>query len=150
MQLAKFTDYALRVLMHLSVAKDHSMSTRQIAQIHDARFNHLAKVTQWLAREGYVTATRGRSGGLRLALPPQDINVGRIVRALEQDDGLVECLSPGGGACAISPICGLTPALRKAQDAFFEVLDQYTMGDIVQRRGQMEALLTRLNAAVDG
>ncbi|MEP4198128.1 MAG: Rrf2 family transcriptional regulator [Aliishimia sp.] len=147
MQLAKFTDYALRVLMHLAVADKYALSTRQISEIHDARFNHLAKVTQWLSREGYVSSTRGRSGGLRLARSPEMINVGQIVRELEREDALVECLKSDGGLCALSPICGLTSALRTAQDAFFETLDGYTIADLTPPGGHLAHLLERLNTS---
>ena len=52
LQFSKFTDYALRTLMHLAVADEHMLTSRQIADIHWAFYNHLAKVTQWLVRDG--------------------------------------------------------------------------------------------------
>lgn len=145
MQLAKFTDYALRVLMHLAVAEDYSLTTRQIANIHDAKFNHMAKVSQWLVREGYVASLRGRGGGLRLARAPEAINIGQVVRALEGQDALVECFRADGGACALTPVCGLTHTLADAQNAFFEVLDQKTLGDLIPTGGSASALLLQLN-----
>lgn len=65
MQLAMFSDYALRVLMHLAASPDRLLSTRQLSEIHDAKFNHLAKVTAWLVNEGLAVSNRGRGGGLR-------------------------------------------------------------------------------------
>lgn len=146
MQLAKFTDYALRVLMHLAVAEDYTLTTRQIADIHDAKFNHMAKVTQWLSREGYVASRRGRAGGLRLARAPEDINVGRVVRELESPFALVECLKADGGACALSPGCGLTSTLRTAQEAFFQVLDQQTLAQLTPRDSGVSLLIRQLNS----
>lgn len=145
MQLSKFSDYALRTLMHLAVAKEHMLTTRQIADIHDAKYNHLAKVTQWLVREGYVASVRGRSGGLRLAKDTKDVNVGQILRALESQSNLVECLRPDGGNCVLSGACGLTSALRAAQDAFFQSLDAMTLADLTNNDAPMTRLLTRLN-----
>lgn len=147
MQLSKFTDYALRTLMHLAVAEDHLLTTRQIADIHDAKYNHLAKVTQWLAAEGYVVSNRGRAGGIRLARGVGEISIGEVVRKLESQTALVECLSATGGNCRLSPSCGLTGALAKAQDAFFAVLDDITLSDLTAGNSQMRALLTSLNAA---
>ncbi|MGB0410318.1 MAG: RrF2 family transcriptional regulator [Pikeienuella sp.] len=147
MQLSKFSDYALRTLMHLAVAEDNVLTTRQIAAIHDAKYNHLTKVTQWLAREGYVTSIRGRTGGIRLARPMEDISVGDVVRRLESQTELVECMRADGGACILSPCCGLTGALAKAQSAFFEVLDGYTLADISGGDSRMRKLLASLNAA---
>lgn len=146
MQLTKFTDYALRTLMHLAAADEHMLTTRQIADIHDAKYNHLAKVTQWLVREGYVVAVRGRAGGLRLARETKDVNVGHVVRGLESQTELVECLRPDGGNCILAPACGLTAALRSAQDAFYEALDKMTLADLTNNDAPMARLLTRLNA----
>lgn len=145
MQLSKFTDYALRTLMHLAVANEHMLTTRQIAEIHDAKYNHLAKVTQWLVREGYVLSLRGRSGGLRLAKGTDVINIGHVVRDLESQSVLVECLRPDGGTCRLAPSCGLTSALKIAQDAFFASLDTLTLADLTKNDVSMARLLAQLN-----
>lgn len=146
MQLSKFSDYALRTLMHLAVAQENMLTTQQIATIHNAKYNHLAKVTQWLVREGYVTSVRGRSGGLRLAKTLDEVNIGHVIRALESQSALVECLGEGGGNCILSPACGLTSALRSAQDAFYAVLDQMTLADLIQNNTPLAQMLKRLNA----
>jgi Rrf2 family nitric oxide-sensitive transcriptional repressor len=146
MQLSKFTDYALRTLMHLAVAEDHMLTTRQIAEIHGAKYNHLAKVTQWLVREGLVVSLRGRSGGLRLGKPTSGINIGHVVRNLEGQSDLVECLQADGGQCLLSPSCGLTFALKAAQDAFFASLETLTLADLTDKNRHMAQLLTQLNA----
>lgn len=149
MQLSKFSDYALRILAHLAASPDRLLSTRQIAQIHNARYHHLAKVTGWLVSNGYVTAERGRSGGLRLALPPEQINLGNVVRKLEGDKPLVECLGADGGACCLSPACGLSVALQAAQEAFFNSLDGMTLRSVETLSPNMGRLLENLNAALD-
>jgi Rrf2 family nitric oxide-sensitive transcriptional repressor len=146
MQLSKFTDYALRTLMHLAVTEGHTLTTSQIAEIHDAKYNHLAKITQWLVREGYVTSTRGRTGGVSLAKPPGEINLGELVRKLESQSVLVECMRPDGGCCKLAPSCGLTALLTSAQDAFYAVLEDVTLADLTVKNPLMERLLGRLNA----
>lgn len=146
MQLSKFTDYALRTLMHLAVADEHMLTTRQIADIHRAKYNHLAKVTQWLVREGYVTSLRGRSGGLRLAKPIDEINIGHLARGLESKTDIVECMRADGGNCILSPACGLTRALEEAQDAFFGSLETLTLADLTKQNSGVARLLAQLNA----
>lgn len=145
MQLSKFTDYALRTLMHLAASADHRLTTRQIAEMHDAKYNHLAKVTQWLVRENYVRAIRGRAGGLKLAVPPQDINIGTLIRQLEHPSDLVECMRADGGSCPLTPCCGLTRALELAQEAFFNALSDTTLADLSTADPMMLRLLSRLN-----
>jgi len=145
MQLSKFTDYALRTLLHLAMADGRLLSTKDIAGVHDAKYNHLAKVTQWLATEGYIETIRGRSGGMRLANSAEDINIGKMVRKLENQSSLVECMQGDGGNCRLSSACGLSVALRKAQDAFFNVLDEFSLADLITAHPGMINLLLSIN-----
>ncbi|MDA7422108.1 RrF2 family transcriptional regulator [Tritonibacter multivorans] len=146
MQLSKFSDYALRVVVHLAASPDQLLSTRQIASIHDAKYNHMAKVTTWLVTEGYAESLRGRGGGLRLAQAPAEINLGHLLRKLEADKPVVECLGVDGmGSCRLMPACGLSSALGAAQEAFYSSLDQLTLDKVIQSAPGMKALLATLN-----
>lgn len=145
MQITKFSDFALRVLIHLATLGEGLRSTRELAEMHGVSFNHLAKVTQWLTNEGYLTSTRGRSGGLRLALAPEDISIGTLMRKSERGSALVECMRDGHeSGCVMTPACGLLPVLNEAQEAFFQVLDQRSLADILAKNRGMINLLKNL------
>ena len=90
MRLSLQTDYALRTLMYLAV-KDGHHSIADIASAYGISKNHLMKVAQRLTAEGFVDSVRGRSGGLKLAQPPAELNVGAIVRIMEDTGAFVEC-----------------------------------------------------------
>jgi Rrf2 family nitric oxide-sensitive transcriptional repressor len=139
MRLTRYTDYALRVLIHLTVVKGQLCSIAEIARTYGISQNHLMKVVNDLSRAGYVEAVRGRGGGLRLARAPEDIKVGEIVRHTEEGFGLTDC-----GSCAIAPACGLTGVLGEALSAFMAVLDRYTLADIARKRGELTRLISAL------
>lgn len=132
--------------MHLAAANGNLMSTREIAAMHDAKFNHLAKVTQWLAAEGYLETVRGRSGGITLARRPEDISIGILVRKLESQSALVECMRDDGGQCRLSPACGLASILKEAEESFFKALDKVTLADILNRQHGLLDLLASINS----
>jgi Rrf2 family nitric oxide-sensitive transcriptional repressor len=44
---------------------------------------------------------------------------------------LVECFDPMTNHCPITPACGLAPVLVEARDAFLDVLDRYTLADLI-------------------
>lgn len=136
MRLTRYTDFALRVLIHLAVHPRSFSSIAEISKAFGVSQNHLMKVVQGLAGAGYVETLRGRSGGLRLARSPSDIRIGAIVREMEETLDLVEC-----SACVIAPACGLTGALDEALAAFLAVLDQYTLADVVAKRRRLATLL---------
>lgn len=146
MQISKFSDYALRILIHLATHEDGLMSTREIAEMQKLPFNHLAKISQWLTHEGYVVSTRGRNGGMRLALPPDAISIGGLLRKSERGTPLVECMKADGGCCVMTPACGLLPILNEAQDVFFAALDSKTLQDVLNGNRGMKNLIRALEA----
>lgn len=142
MRLTSYTDYALRLLMYLAL-KDEGLATiAEIAKTYGISKNHLMKVAHQLGVAGYVETVRGRSGGLRLAKPPEAIGLGDIVRLTEPDMALVPCFKPGDASCVIVKGCTLKGVLGKAQSAFVGVIDGYTLGDLVKPRRRMRSLLS--------
>jgi Rrf2 family transcriptional regulator, nitric oxide-sensitive transcriptional repressor len=99
------------------------------------------KVAHELGVAGYVETVRGRGGGLRLAKPVKSIGLGDVVRYTEPDMAIVSCFEPINAPCAIHPGCVLKRALKKATDAFIEVLDGYTLEDLVRPRSKLSGLL---------
>lgn len=140
MRLSVQTDYALRTLMFLAV-KDGHHSIAAIADAYGISKNHLMKVAQRLAAEGFVQSVRGRSGGLKLARPPATLNVGTVFRIMEDTGTFVECFDPSTNGCVVTPTCGLRFALGGALEAFAKHLDQLSIADLVPKRESFRARL---------
>lgn len=130
MRLSLHTDLALRTLMFLAISEG-CRSIAEIAKAHGISKNHLMKVAQRLVAEGFVEATRGRSGGLRLARPATEINVGVVIRTVENTGAFVECFDPVTNRCVITPNCQLRHALSGALEAFSRHLDQFSIADMI-------------------
>lgn len=131
MRLTRFSDYAIRVMLYLAARTDRLCSIGEIAKAYDISQNHLMKVASDLAASGYVEAVRGRNGGLRLARPAGEINVGRLIRHTEGAIDLVGC-----GDCKLRSACGLPDPLAEALEAFFAVLERYTLADVLDDKGK--------------
>lgn len=141
MRMTLHTDYALRMLIYVATRRDGTCTVNDVAEAYGLSRNHLLKVAQTLRGLGLVETTRGRAGGIRLARRPEEIAVGALVRATEEEFSLAECMQAGGRACAISPACRLKGMLHEALNAFLAVLDKYTLADIVQNRFSLGPLL---------
>lgn len=140
MRLTFYTDYALRVLLYLGTRPNRTVTISEVAEAYGVSKNHLMKVATHLATGGYITATRGNGGGMRLAQKPEDIVIGEVVRHTENDFDLVGCFEAGGPGCRIESACLLRTSLRKALEAFFRVLDDYTLADLLVTRPLMAEL----------
>lgn len=140
MQLTMFSDYALRVLMFTHAAGDRLVTIEEMADAYDISRAHLMKVVNALTRTGYLTAVRGRAGGLRLAMPAEKIVLGKVIRETEPDFALVECFSTGN-QCVITNCCKLQGVLEEALQAFLAVLDRQTLASIALRPRDFRSLL---------
>lgn len=136
MRLTAYTDYALRVLIHLAVHEGKICSLSDISGSYGISQNHLAKVAQGLVAAGFVKSVRGRAGGLRLARPAGAIKVGAVVRHTEERLAPAPC-----DACVIVSACGLAGVLNQATAAFMAVLDHATLADIAGKKNALRALL---------
>lgn len=132
MQLKKYTDYALRVLIFTAMKPEGELAKiKEISETFFISQHHLGKIVFELNKLEYIESIRGRNGGIRLNKPAEEINVGTVVRLFENDFVILECFDKGSNHCVISPACQLKHILHKALYSFLHVLDQYTIKDLV-------------------
>ena len=140
MRVTLHTDYALRVLMLLAAEPDELHTIEEVSVRYGISRNHLMKVAQTLVQGGFVEGVRGRSGGLRLGMSPESINLGTVVRKTEDGFNLVECFDHNINTCVISEVCGLRGPLEEALAAFLSVLDSYSLADLLKNPGKMRRM----------
>ena len=133
MKLTLYSDYSLRVLMYIA-RQEHRVQIDEIAKFYGISKNHLTKVVNNLATLGYIETTRGRGGGIRIKMTPEEINIGALIRKTEEHFNLVECFDRETNTCPIAGICGLQGVLGEALNAYLSVLDKYTLQDILFRK----------------
>lgn len=141
MKLTLYTDYALRVLLYLSVHEEATIS--EIAEIYKISRPHVVKIVHNLGKLEYIETQRGRQGGIRLARKPELINLGEVVRAVEPNFHMVECFDGGGKGCVITPVCKLKGVLGQALNGFFSVLDGYSLADLTVNQAELLRELKR-------
>jgi Rrf2 family nitric oxide-sensitive transcriptional repressor len=141
MRLTAFADYSLRTLIYVGAKGDDLSTIDDIANAYGISRNHLMKVVHRLAQLGYIDTMRGRDGGMRLARDPAEINIGALIRDVEESLALVECLQGKPGQCCIEPACALKGIFSDALGAFLGVLDRYTLADLLKPRRRLKTLL---------
>lgn len=140
MRLTGFSDYTIRTLIYLALRPGMLCTIDEIAGAYGISINHLTKVVHQAARAGEVQTVRGQGGGLRLAQPPEAINIGAVLRRTEPDWNIVPCFG-SGDACPIQPACVLQGALGNALAAFLAVLDGVTLADLIRPMHRLSELL---------
>lgn len=172
MKLTNYSDYELRSLIYLATKPEPQMlaNINDIADSYNISKSHLTKIIHQLGQLGYIETIRGKSGGIRLARAPKDINLGVLIKQIEPDFELVECFVttiPNANnaeqqglpiklideldneftinakqGCVISPVCQLKSVFFETLTAFIEILERYTLADIISNEDELEQLLS--------
>lgn len=141
MRLTLHTDYALRVLVHVGLRDGELVTISEIADCYGISKNHLTKVVHQLGRAGYLETVRGKYGGVRLLVQPENVRLGDFVRRTEEDFALARCMRENGGCddgeggCLLQGGCIARIAFGQGLNAFFETLDRYTLADMIAAEG---------------
>jgi Rrf2 family nitric oxide-sensitive transcriptional repressor len=138
MKLSLYTDYSLRVLLYLGAHRGRRATMAEIAQCYDISHEHLRKVIHVLGKLGYIETYRGKRGGFELKADASRINIGDVVAATEPRQPVIDCNSQ---PCILAPACSLQAALARAEQAFYDTLGAYTLGDLLKNRRMKKILL---------
>jgi Rrf2 family nitric oxide-sensitive transcriptional repressor len=130
MRLTRFSDISLRALMYLGAYEARAVSATEMAERLVVSRDHLMKSLQALGALGLVSGTRGRRGGFRLARAGASIKLGQLVRSLERRNRLAECFGERS-TCPLTGGCRLAGVLREAESGFYDILDGYTVADLL-------------------
>ncbi|MGV6807811.1 MAG: Rrf2 family transcriptional regulator [bacterium] len=139
MQLTRYTDYGLRILMYLAVLPPGRLSSiNEVCETFDLSRNHVNKIVHQLGKLGLLETRRGKSGGIALRVPQEEINIGKVVSDLESSLTAIDCQKP---ACRLLPVCRLKGMFSEATLAFIKTLEQYTLADLTRNPDRMVQVL---------
>ena len=127
--------------MYLALRKGESVTIQEVSDRFAVSKNHMVKISHQLTKSGLIESTRGRNGGVTLAGPPESISVEQALRATEDNFDLVECFGAAKNHCVITGACKLRGVLDAALAAFFEVLREVSLADLVKNSKVIEKSL---------
>lgn len=131
MYLSKFSDYSFRILIYLGNHPDKLFTVDELSTILGLSTHHIKKIIYKLAKNGYIASSKGRNGGIKLGMNPNEINLGNLLEITEDNLNIVECFSLDSNTCNITKACKLKPIIREALDSFLVKFNDYTLEDIL-------------------
>lgn len=131
MRLTYFTIYSVRVLLFAAAKNNELSKIKEISELYGLSNNHLMKVVHHLGKGGYLQTVRGKNGGFRIGKTADEINLGELIRYTEEKLKVIENLedenNDGNQAIQRNFDC----VINEAMNAFFEVVDRYTIADLL-------------------
>ena len=129
MKLSSKTHYGLMACHILAVNyPDNQVSASTLEKHIAVSGKYLEKIMRMLSSRNIVSATRGASGGYFLARSPKDISVGEIVRALEDDMEIIECVKEG----AKCKCCPTSNVWKKLYAGINDILDSMSLEQMIK------------------
>ena len=133
MKLTTRSRYGTRMMLDIAIhCKDGLVRISDIADRQGLSIKYLEKLIKELKRAGFIYSKRGPGGGHTLAMNPEVITIGAIVRSLEGNSGIVECLS-NDIICERFLDCPTHGVWQKASEAMYEALDNVSVSDLIQK-----------------
>ena len=136
-KLSRRLDYAILAVSHLAARSARAtVSARALAEASRIPPAILANILKDLTHAGIVRSARGVHGGYELAVAPDDLSIGQVVRALEGEVRFVECVpladpSTPTSPCQIESNCPVKAPLRRVHRRIQEVLDEMTFDQLL-------------------
>jgi Rrf2 family protein len=137
MKLTKRGEYALRTLIRLGIAQRLGLDVVSVSTLADSErlpFKFLEQILFDLRHAGYVESKRGKQGGCRLLKPQEEIKIGEVVRLIDGRLAPIGCASETDYekcTCPDEEHCGLRMLMIDVRNAIAQILDRYTLADVV-------------------
>jgi len=132
MKLSAKSRYGTRLVLDIALnQRNGPVRIQDVSERQSISVKYLERIVQELRKAGYIKSRRGYRGGHMLAVPPEQISVGAIVRVLEEGQPLVEC-ARYKPACPLAETCLTRRVWMEAGNAMFERLDSILFSELIK------------------
>lgn len=131
MNISKFSDYAFRILIYLAKNQEKLCTVEELASNLEISEHHLKKIVHKLAKTEYIISIKGRNGGLKLGMDPNEINLGKILIITEDNLNMSACFSSARHECAHDSTCKFKHILGDALTSFINEISKHTLQELL-------------------
>ncbi len=131
MKLKTTSEYALRILAHMSTYAEQQHTTMDLSNHLNIPYKYLTRVMTHLSKAGFIKSMRGKNGGVSLAKPAEEITLYAILSAMNDLNDDV-CIM-GEGLCSEGEHCVLHECWSKPKGLIDEMFKQSTLKDLIKK-----------------
>ena len=136
MKLSTKGRYGARMMLDLAIHYGEGpVLLKDVAERQEISEKYLGHLIPSLKAAGLINSSRGAHGGYILAKPPQEITLGEVIRAVEGNLALVECVS-APKVCHRVGFCVTRDIWKELGNKMMGVLESTTLQDMVNRQGE--------------
>ena len=145
MKITAQEEYGLRILIRIA-KNEQGMSIPQLSEAEGLSDHYVAKLTRLLRIAGFINSTPGYKGGYMLAVPAQNININKVLKALGGalfDNEFCGLHTGSLKLCTNSVECSARSLWQMVQFNLDQLLDRITLHDLVSSEKESGKILTQ-------
>ena len=131
MYLSKFTDYSFRILIYLGNNPNKLFTVDELSNTLNLSTHHIKKIIYKLAKNGYISSSKGRNGGIKLGMDSKNINLGKLLEITEDNLNIVECFNNPENCPLMTGGCKLKYIISNSLEKFIKEFSKYSLEDIL-------------------
>ena len=134
LKLSKKTEYAFMAARHLALNNSGNFSTaKEIAENYQIPYELVAKVLQNFARQNIAVSFQGVKGGYKLKRSPDEITLYEIIKTVEKNFQLTECMHKNNdeNSCSHLDCCKIRDPLFELQKKIDNIFEQTSLRQIL-------------------
>ena len=133
MKLTSKGRYAVTAVLDIALnAEKGPVSLADISERQHISLSYLEQLFAKLRRDGLVKSVRGPGGGYQLGLPSDQISVGMIISAVNENIHVTKCL--GSGNCQNGVECLTHTLWEDLSNRIESFLNEITLAELVSKR----------------
>ncbi|MCF6248572.1 MAG: Rrf2 family transcriptional regulator [Desulfobacula sp.] len=146
MRISYKTDYALKVILHLSdIYPDKKNHIKDISKVQDIPQKFLEQVLLLLKKGGFVMSKKGPGGGYYLKKAPDQISMGDIIKYIDGSVSPISCIDQGNEkSCDFSSFCVFKPVFHDVEKAILNIIGNKNFKELLQEQKSL-----RKNSVLD-
>lgn len=128
MKLKTTSEYALRILTHMSLHEDEQHTAKELSETLNIPYKYLTRIMTNMSKSGFISSTRGQKGGFVFAKPADEITLYAILETMNDLNDDV-CIM-GEGLCGEGEHCALHEHWSKPKQLIDEIFKNCTLKDL--------------------
>lgn len=136
--------YGTRALLDIALRQNEGLvQLKDIAESQQISLHYLERIIALLVKKGFLTSTRGPSGGVALARHPADIKISEVINVLEGSMAPVSCVDDPS-TCSRAGLCATCDLWGEVKESMEGVLEAVTLQDLVERQQKKQESQPRI------
>lgn len=129
--------YALRFLIDVAEHQGEGyVPLKEVAARQEISEKYLEIIVKELVKGGFLLGVRGKKGGYRLSMSPEEYCVKDIIELMEGPLAPVACLGPEQAICPRRDECRTLSLWQGLDEVVSRYLSHYTLADLCEVKSQ--------------